>query len=151
VIGYPPADEAIKNYFFALQPADPEAYAKHYTAFFISLFNDLATLITEKQWSKPSELRDWLAIGGDYKTYGTNRLQFYSKVTERASNVSVHSHPCYFFSHGPRFSPTWNSRPLLSRQHHKQISNRLSSNLPLTSFAFAGLRLLTPSIRPYIV
>jgi hypothetical protein len=91
VIGYPPADAAIKSYFFTLLPADPETYAKHYTAFFISLFKELANLITAEGWTEPSGLRDWLAVGGDYKMPGPNRSKFYLKVTEQARKVSVHS------------------------------------------------------------
>jgi len=86
--GYPPADAAIKEYFFEVDATNLEAYSKHCTAFLISLFRNVTALIGEKQWRNAAQLRDWLAVGGDYKTPGTNRLVFYSKVTADARKVS---------------------------------------------------------------
>jgi hypothetical protein len=77
----------LKNCFFAPLPADSEVYAKRYIAFFMSLFEELASLITQNGLTKASDLHDWLAVGSNYQNPGTNRSQFYSSVAEKAHKV----------------------------------------------------------------
>jgi hypothetical protein len=94
LLGFPPADVAVRVFLTNYDSDDPEIQQKSYPRachFLLSLFVHTADLVVtlgaDNKDDRVVKFREYMSKGQTFVTAGTNRLKFYADVVKRAQKV----------------------------------------------------------------